>query len=69
MVAARGRGSCGFEDLVLGLRALQQELEALVVGLQGGGCCSQEGEFALEVADMAFFAFAEGSLAVKGDCV
>ena len=68
MMAARGRGGGGFEDLVLGLRALEQELEALVVGLQGGGRCGQEGEFALEVADVALFAFAEGSLAVKGGC-
>jgi len=61
-----GRGRAA-QELVFGLGALEQLLQALVVGLQGGGAGFEGGEFGFEVFDVALFALAEGALAVWGE--
>lgn len=55
---------CGAEDFVFCAGALEGQLEAVVVGLEGVGAGFEGGELGFEVADVAFFAFAEGALAV-----
>jgi hypothetical protein len=57
---------CGFENLVLGGCFLELQLEPLVLGRDGVGVFFEGGEFGFEVFYVAFFAFAEGTLA--GSC-
>jgi hypothetical protein len=53
----------GAQDLVFCACALEREFEALVIGLQAVGRRFEGRELGFEVADVAFFAFAEGALA------
>lgn len=57
-------GAGGAEDVVLDLRALQGELESLVVGLQGVGGGLELGELGRQFLDVALLALAESPLTV-----
>jgi hypothetical protein len=61
-----GGGGCGAEDFVFGGDFGEFALEAFVFVVQGGGGLFEVGEFGFKFFDVAFFAFAEGSLAVGG---